>query len=61
MSRAIQRHGEVYQDYAKELRRTKVCPVSMLREPNSHDTLQTNIQHALDKVNLLSGVRNDIE
>lgn len=43
MSRAIQRHGEVYQDYAKELRRTK-----------------TNVQHTLDKVNLLSGVRNDI-
>ncbi|KAG1885567.1 hypothetical protein F4604DRAFT_1726883 [Suillus subluteus] len=61
MSRAIQRHGEVYQDYAKELRRTKVCPVSMLCEPSSHYTLQTNVQHALDKVNLLSGVRNDIE
>ncbi|KAG1754964.1 V-snare-domain-containing protein [Suillus paluster] len=41
---ALTRHHEVYQDYAKELRRTK-----------------TNVQHALDKANLLSGVRNDIE
>ncbi|OAX44930.1 V-snare-domain-containing protein [Rhizopogon vinicolor AM-OR11-026] len=44
MSRAIQRHREVYQDCAKELRRTKA-----------------NFQHALDRANLLSGVRNDIE
>jgi len=44
MSRAIQRHREVYQDYAKELRRTKA-----------------NVQHTLDRANLLSGVRNDIE
>ncbi|KAI0348302.1 V-snare-domain-containing protein [Trametopsis cervina] len=44
MLRAIQRHREVYQDYSKELRRTK-----------------TNVQHALDQANLLTGVRNDID
>ncbi|PSR71092.1 hypothetical protein PHLCEN_2v13061 [Hermanssonia centrifuga] len=44
MMRAIQRHREVYQDYSRELRRTK-----------------TNVQHALDQANLLSGVRNDID
>ena len=25
MTRAIQRHREVYQDYAREFRRTKAC------------------------------------
>jgi len=35
---------EVFQDYAREFRRTK-----------------TNIQHALEQANLLSGVRNDID
>ncbi|KAF9225541.1 V-snare-domain-containing protein [Gyrodon lividus] len=44
MSRAIQRHREVYQDYARELQRTK-----------------TNVQHALEQANLLTGVRNDID
>ncbi|KIJ66210.1 hypothetical protein HYDPIDRAFT_174373 [Hydnomerulius pinastri MD-312] len=44
MSRAIQRHREVYQDYSRELRRTK-----------------TNVQHALEQANLLTGVRNDID
>jgi len=44
MLRAIQRHRDVYQDYSRELRRTK-----------------TNVQHALDQANLLSGVRNDID
>jgi len=44
MIRATQRHRDVYQDYAKELKRTK-----------------TNAQYALDQVNLLSGVRNDID
>ncbi|KAK7695016.1 hypothetical protein QCA50_002204 [Cerrena zonata] len=44
MLRAIQRHRDVYQDYVRELRRTK-----------------TNVQHALDQANLLSGVRNDID
>ncbi|KAH8099841.1 V-snare-domain-containing protein [Cristinia sonorae] len=44
MQRAIQRHRDVYQDYSRELRRTK-----------------TNVQHALDKANLLTGVRNDID
>jgi Golgi SNAP receptor complex protein 1 len=27
MTRAIQRHRDVYQDYARELRRTKVCMI----------------------------------
>ncbi|TCD64311.1 hypothetical protein EIP91_004258 [Steccherinum ochraceum] len=44
MQRAIQRHRDVYQDYARELKRTK-----------------TNVKHALDQANLLSGVRNDID
>ncbi|THH13740.1 hypothetical protein EUX98_g9688 [Antrodiella citrinella] len=44
MQRAIQRHRDVYQDYSRELRRTK-----------------SNVQHALDQANLLSGVRNDID
>jgi len=44
MQRAISRHRDVYQDYSRELRRTK-----------------TNVQHALDQANLLSGVRNDID
>jgi len=44
MQRAILRHRDVYQDYTRELRRTK-----------------TNVQHALDQANLLSGVRNDID
>jgi len=44
MLRAIQRHRDVHEDNAKELRRTK-----------------TSVQHALDQVNLLSGVRNDID
>ncbi|CAL1694539.1 unnamed protein product [Somion occarium] len=44
MLRAVQRHRDVYQDYVRELRRTK-----------------TNVQHALDQANLLSGVRNDID
>jgi len=44
MLRAIQRHRDVYEDNAKELRRTK-----------------TSVKHALDQLNLLSGVRNDID
>ncbi len=31
MLRAIQRHREVYLDYARELRRTKVCPCCAAR------------------------------
>jgi len=44
MLRAIQRHRDVWQDYARELKRTK-----------------SNVQQALDKANLLTGVRNDID
>jgi len=44
MLRAIQRHRDVYQDYERELRRTKA-----------------NVKKALDKANLLKGVRNDID
>lgn len=63
MLRAIQRHRDVYQDYVRELRRTKVRAwinggVNCIH----HDySLKTNVQHALDQANLLSGVRNDIE
>ncbi|KZP28853.1 V-snare-domain-containing protein [Athelia psychrophila] len=44
MLRATQRHQDVYQDYERELRRTKA-----------------NVKKALDKANLLKGVRNDID
>ncbi|KAJ7109929.1 v-SNARE protein [Mycena epipterygia] len=44
MLRAIQRHAELFQDNARELKRTKA-----------------SVKNALDHVNLLSGVRNDID
>jgi len=44
MLRTIQRHREIFQDSAGELRRTK-----------------TNVHAALDKANLLTGVRSDID
>ncbi|THV07457.1 v-SNARE protein [Dendrothele bispora CBS 962.96] len=44
MLRAIQRHRELFQDYSRELKRTKA-----------------SVQNAMDQVNLLSGVRNDID
>ncbi|KDQ63111.1 hypothetical protein JAAARDRAFT_202618 [Jaapia argillacea MUCL 33604] len=44
MTRTVQRHREIYNDYDREFRRTK-----------------TNVKHALDQANLLSGVRNDID
>jgi len=44
MLRTIQRHREIFQDSARELRRTK-----------------TNVHAALDRANLLTGVRNDID
>ena len=62
MLRAIQRHRDVYQDYGREFRRTKV----RARLISFGDLLliamrQGNVQAAVDQANLLSGVRNDIE
>jgi golgi SNAP receptor complex member 1 len=68
MLRAIQRHRDVYQDYVKEFRRTKVCTAVSIHhhslEPHPlslSGTFQANVQAAVDQANLLSGVRNDIE
>jgi Golgi SNAP receptor complex protein 1 len=63
MMRAIQRHREVYQDYASELRRTKVCSCqsSSLLKMGLILRIQANVKHAVEQANLLSGVRNDIE
>ncbi len=63
MQRAIQRHRDVDQDYSRELKRTKVGWCSLWEGLVSADEemMQTNVQHALDQANLLSGVRNDIE
>ena len=70
MLRAIQRHREVYLDYARELRRTKVrqCCAARIHVcadvtvvPHVTYCSQGNVQTALDQANLLSGVRNDIE
>lgn len=64
MFRAIQRHRDVYQDYSREFKRTKVGAHHSFElqtlKLNSCG-FQTNVQTALDKANLLSGVRNDIE
>jgi len=60
MLRTIQRHREIFQDSSRELRRTKVCyyyPLT-LKCSTLH---KANVHTALDKANLLSGVRNDIE
>lgn len=69
MLRAIQRHREVYLDYARELRRTKVRPcccaaLNAVVIDGSRLPLgirQGNVKTALDQANLLTGVRNDIE
>lgn len=60
MLRAIQRHRDVHQDNFREFRRTKVRWLTC-----SHSrrltVQQTSVKQALDQMNLLSGVRNDIE
>ena len=64
MLRAIQRHRDVYQDYGREFRRTKVRTRPLYHHPlslSSSATPQANVQAAVDQANLLSGVRNDIE
>ena len=64
MLRAIQRHRDVYQDYGREFRRTKVRTCPLYHPPlclSSFATPQANVQSAVDQANLLSGVRNDIE
>jgi Golgi SNAP receptor complex protein 1 len=61
MVRAIHRHGEVLRDYERDFARTRVCSSSVLPIPLSYSTLQQNVKTALDRENLISGVRNDIE
>ena len=64
MLRAIQRHRDVYQDYGREFRRTKVRSCPFYHPPallSSFAMPQANVQAAVDQANLLSGVRNDIE
>lgn len=63
MIRAIQRHRDVYQDYERELKRTKVrmCHLGLGTELSCVVYIQANVKKALDKANLLNGVRNDIE
>jgi Golgi SNAP receptor complex protein 1 len=60
MLRAIQRHRDVHQDNIREFRRTKVHRAARLREERL-TTQQASVKQALDQMNLLSGVRNDIE
>ncbi len=60
MLRAIQRHRELFQDSAREVKRTKVR-----LDPNhtamNRMFVQASVKNAMDQANLLSGVRNDIE
>ena len=60
MLRAIQRHRDVHQDNIREFRRTKVHRAARLRVERL-TTQQASVKQALDQMNLLSGVRNDIE
>jgi Golgi SNAP receptor complex protein 1 len=64
MLRAIQRHRDVYQDYGREFRRTRVRIRPLYHRSlclSSPATPQANVKAAVDQANLLSGVRNDIE
>jgi len=63
MLRAIQRHREIYLEHVRELRRTKVRHIRCRKgiQQNTDMVVQTNVKHALDQANLLTGVRNDIE
>ena len=60
MLRAIQRHRDVQQDNTREFRRTKVRRAARLRVERLI-AQQASVKQALDQMNLLSGVRNDIE
>jgi Golgi SNAP receptor complex protein 1 len=61
MLRAIQRHRDVYEDNGKELRRTKVRRFRPSMRTSPLTVMQASVKQALDQMNLLSGVRNDIE
>ncbi|KAG5351702.1 hypothetical protein C0989_005215 [Termitomyces sp. Mn162] len=60
MLRAIQRHREVFQDNARELKRTKVQPLD-ISSISILSIFKASVKSALDQANLLNGVRNDID
>lgn len=60
MLRTINHHAEIFQDNARELRRTKVL-ANAVSQALYQLFIQASVKSALDHANLLHGVRNDIE